>query len=148
MLQRVVVHAGACGDVLERAVAAVAVERVRPQRRQVQVEEAVAVVVTDGHAHAVAMRANAGAVCDVHEPQRPRSVGLDTEVVAEQTRHRLGRLPRRAFAVRCSTLHGDDIEVAVVVVVDQPDAGADDLLDPVVAPRAVPMRELEPDDGR
>ena len=85
-----VADAGGLGDVGERAVAVVAVQRLRAERGHEEIEVAVVVVVADRRAHAIGAGADAGGVSNVGEVELARLVRCDSEVVAEQTARRGG----------------------------------------------------------
>ena len=126
--------AGSCRDVREGAVPVVAEQGVGAQRRHIQIEVAVVVEIADGDAGLVARaigvrRRRARARGDVGE--RPVTV-----VVVQHVRG-----PRRA-------VHEVHVRVAVVVVVDPRDAGAEGLEHALFRRRGGVMDERDARRGR
>ncbi len=109
-----VAQPGGGGGVLEAAVAAIAVEGVRPPVGEVEIRVAVAVDVADRQAHAVAAVAGAGGRGDVDE--------APVALLAEQP---VGERRARALAPR--SVEQVDVEIAVAVVVDEAAARAEAL---------------------
>ena len=114
-------QAGLRGHVLERSVAPVAEQGVRPPPRDEQVGMAVVVVVADGDAVAVASRESVqpGTLGDILE--RPVAAVAEQAVAAWRM---LGGRERPA-------LDGIDVEPAVAVVVEQAHAPAHRLREPL-----------------
>ncbi len=130
---RPAVDAGAGGERLEGAVAAVAVEPVGPEVRHQQVGQAVAVGVADRDAGAPAVVAHAGALGDVVE-------AAVTAVAVEAVDAALGDLG----AVEAPAVDQVEVEVAVAVVVEQRQAGAAGLEDVGLLLAAAPARRRQP----
>ena len=131
-------HAGSCRDVGKRAVAVVAVEDVPAKRGDVHVLVAVVVVVANRDPHAVAGAPDPGSVGDVLEaavgqlPVKPIVKTRIPLVGGRPARHRIGQ--RRA-------VHEEQIEPAVVVVVEHGDASAHGLEQVLLARRRACMNE-------
>ena len=122
------------GNVGEGSVAVGAVEDVWAEVGDVEVEVSVGVVVAHSDAHAVAVVSDAGGVGDIGERQLS---GWD-EIVAEEAvagRLVLGRRERwwLVAGVEGGALQEVDVEVAVVVVVEERDAGSGDFRQVVFA---------------
>ena len=106
-------HAGLLGHVGERAVAVVVVEDVAAPVADEQIVEAVVVVVADAAALSPAR---------MRQPGLARHVGEGAvAVVVEQVTGRLRRLHRR---IEAGAVHQEDVQPAVVVVVEQRDTAA------------------------
>ena len=125
------------GRVGERAVAVVVQERDAAERGDEQIEIAVVVVVADRDAHAVRLDTGMRLLGHVRELQRPPLADRRQIVAKESRRFRAADVARGQRAA----LHDEDIEIAVVVVVEQGDARAHHLGQVVVAGRAVDVRE-------
>ena len=122
-------------------------ERRRPERGDEEIGIAVVVVVADRGAHAVHTQANAGGFGDIREMQRAAAVGGGNEIVAEEATGRRSASPasrlRRGVERQGRALHEEDVEIAVVVVIEERDAGAHDLRQKVVAAGAVDVRKRQ-----
>ena len=123
--------------VAERAVAVVVEQRRRAECRDEEVQVAVVVVVADRRAHAVAAHRDAGLLRDIGEAKRARPVGRHREIVAKEAAG--GR--RASAGIDRAALDEEDVEVAVVVEVEQRDAGAHHFRQIVLPGRAVDVRE-------
>ena len=133
----------------ERAVAAIDVQLVRAVVGQEQVGPAVVVHVARRHAQAIAVRLDAAVRGDVGEAQPPRAV-RNAQVVAEQparersrNRRRKQRVLRLQLRVEHPSLHQVDVEIAVVVEVEEADAGRNELRVVEAARGAVEVDEVE-----
>ena len=127
------------GDLLERAIAPVPVERVRSPAGDEQVGQAVVVEVARRHAVAVA-------ALERPDPGRARDVleGAVAAVAEEVVAVAAGRTDRGERP----PLDGEDVEPAVAVEVDQRHAAAHRLGQPRRPPRAVPVVVGEAEAGR
>ena len=94
------------------------VERIAAESADVDILPAVVVKVGDGDAHAPSFAGQAGLFGDVGELQ-VASAGI-TILMVERNQ----RVAALAIALDGGTVHGDDVELAVVVAVDQTDAAA------------------------
>ena len=146
----VVVRSALTRPLDERAVAVVPEELVASEVRQVEVDPPVVVHVPGGEAHAVPARVDAALLRDVREPRDADSIGLQEEIVAVQAPRGRQRSLRREQGligrlVRSEHLSLDevDVEVAVVVVVEQPGPRRHDLGNVERARRAVEVDEVE-----
>jgi hypothetical protein len=101
-----------CGDVAERAVARVLEQLILAEVRDEHVGEAIVVVVRAGHAHRVPRSVELGALGDVGE-------GRVVIVVVEPA-----RCARPVSCPAARRTEQDDVEEAVVVVVQERAAGA------------------------
>ena len=110
--------AGFISDVFEFAIAEIVVERIAAESADVDILPAVVVKVGDGDAHAPSFAGQAGLFGDVGELQ-VASAGI-TILMVERNQ----RVAALAIALDGGTVHGDDVELAVVVAVDQTDAAA------------------------
>ena len=139
----------------ERAVAAVQVERVRAEVGQEEIRPAVVVHVPGGHAEPVAVRLDPARRGHVGEPEAARAVRADRQVVAVEPaperprpRRRDERVAGGQLRVQHPALDQIGVEVAVVVVVEQPDARGDELRVVETAGRTVEVEEVEAGGGR
>ena len=121
------------GDIGEDAVAAVAIQHVRAEVRDVEIDPAVVVVVARAGAHAVVAMSNAGLLGDVVE----RAVAA----ISEQA---VPCLPRDRRIGHRSAVDQEDVDPAVVVVVEEQPARADGLDQVLVGARAVDVAEVDP----
>ena len=137
------------GPVAERPVALVAPELVGAQVHHVEVDPTVVVEIRRDDSHAVAGGRDATLLGDVDEANRGVAVaGL--QVVAVQAvpwgpvaHPRRGRGGPVSFVAEEAALDQVEVEVAVVVVVEERRAGADDLRVVEVPAHAVPVPEVE-----
>ena len=120
------------GDVREAAVAGVAVERVRTDVRDVQIDPAVVVVVAGARAHAVVAMPDAGL--------RGHVVERAVAAVAEQTVPRLSR--DRRIGQR-TAVDQEDVDPAVVVVVEEQPAGPHGFDQVLLGAGAVDVTEVD-----
>ena len=118
----------------KRAVAVVPEQLIRSEVRQVEVDAAVVVEVPCRDAHPIPARVDAAPLGHVGEPQRARAVRVDLQIVAveptverQRSFRREHRLAEGLARAQHLPLHEVDVEVAVVVVVEQPDTRRDDL---------------------
>ena len=137
------------GDVGEGAVAVVVQEDALGETRAIDVHEAVVVHVGGGHTHPVRLDLDACLICDLSETQRSRTIGSDREVVAVQAilQRSLRWEPRildRFSLAQHLALHQVQVEIAVVVVVEQPDTGRHDLRVVVLPGHPVEVDEIDP----
>ena len=122
-------------DVGEGAVAIVVEQLVRAEVGQQQIDAAVVVDVAGRDAEAVLTRIDAALVGHVREVERPRAVRTHLQVVAKQTsakrqrsrRRRHQRVGQRFARPEHLALHDEHVEIAVVVEVEERDAGRQDL---------------------
>ena len=109
----------------KRPIAVIAKELVPSEIRHVQIDTAIVVEIRCGDTHAVPVRVDAALPGDVCEVQRTRPVRFHDEVIPEQPpperqRNRWdGCIAQRPSFAEHPSLHEEDIEVAVVVVVEQ-----------------------------
>ncbi len=131
------VQSGVSSRVLERAVAPIVQQEIRPEPRDEQIGPAVVVVIGAGHAEAIsaANPRDPGALARILE--RPVSA------VAEQAVAQLGP-GRLGPGWEGSTLDEIDIEPAVAVIVEDGDAATDRLGDLVLRRLVVVVGEAEP----
>ena len=134
------------GDVRKGPVAVVVKQLVRPERGPVQVDPAVVIEVSHGHAHAVAVGRQSTLRRDIGEMHGARPIRVHHEVVPiEPIRQRaFRRSEQRRPGPEQSALHEIDVEVAVVVVIEQRDAGPHDLGLIELPGHAVEVDEVDP----
>jgi hypothetical protein len=101
-------HARCGGDIGERAVAAIVVQHVRPEARDVQIDPAIVVVVAGAGTHSVPALADTGATGHVLE----RSI-------AAVVKQAMLRLPGDRWIGDRSTIDEKEIDPAIVVVVEK-----------------------------
>ena len=119
-------------DIGEDAVAAVAIQDVRAEVRDVEIDPAVVVVVAGAGAHPVLAMADARSIGHVLE----RAVAaIPVQAVPRLLRHR--RIGERA------TVDEEDVDPAVVVVVEEQPARADGFDQVFVGARAVDVAEVD-----
>jgi len=116
-------YSGLFGYVFKLAVAQVVIERVAAVAGDVNILQAVVVVIGYGHAHAPAFVSQSRGAGDVGEVD---FVILKISIlrVAILMIERDHQIAARAIALHCGTVDRDDVELAVVVAIDQPDAAA------------------------
>ena len=135
------------GDIGKRAVAVVAEHHAAAQSGAVDVDKTVVVEIACRHAHAVRLDIDPALLGDVGEVQRPRAVGVHDQVVPEQAilerRVRLEHRLAERLAAQHLSLHEVDVEVAVVIVIEQRDAGRHDFRIVELARHAVEVHEVE-----
>src|SRR5271154_447728 len=111
-------HAGLVGYILKLAVAQIVIERVAAVAGNVNILQAVVVVIGDSHAHAPALARETGGLRDVG---KFKIVTLRIGILMIERDHQVTTL---AIARHRRSVHGDDVEFAIVVAVDQTYAAA------------------------
>ena len=134
----------------ERAVTVVAEQLVRSEVGDVEIDAAIVVEIAGRHAHAISARVDPAPGGHVGESQRAAAVGVNLQIVPKQAAsqrrgitRREQRIGERLFSQHLS-LDDEDVEVAVVVVVEERDAGRHDFGVIELAGHAVEMREGQP----
>ena len=147
-----VVHAGPPRDVAERPVPVAAKQLIGAQPRAVQIDPPVVVEVSGRHSHAVGAHVEAATLGDVGEPQGPRAVRVNLQIVAVETigerqRHVRGgrhqRIVQRLAFSQHLALNEVGVEVAVVVHVEQRGPRRHDLAEVERAGHAVEVDEVD-----
>ena len=140
--------AGAGGDVAERPVAIVAIQRIAAEVGHVEIGEAVVVVVGCGGAHAVGILRHARKprfLGHIHE----RPISLLAEQPVPVLRVRLVGPPVVRHRIReLRAVREEDVEPAVVVVVEQRDAAPHRFDQVFVRRRRVLLRKADSESGR
>ena len=109
----------------ERSIAVITKQLVAPEIRDVQVDAAIVVEIGCGDTHAVPAGIDSALFGDVGEIERARSVRVHHQVISEQAPfegHRGGwdgRLAQCLSLAEHLSLHEEDIEVAIIVVVQE-----------------------------
>src|SRR5258705_4358221 len=106
------------------------------------VDAAIVVDIADRDAHSVSVRAESRGLSDIGKFQAARAIGVHGEIIPIQT-SRAGFLRRVSGSVGTEprSLENENVEFAVVVVVQEGDAGADDFGIIELAVPAVEMLE-------
>ena len=138
--------AGRLGDVGKGPVAVVAEQLVgRAEMGDEHVDESVVVDIAGRDPHAVAARAQPGSLGDVGEFERHRSAGGGNRLVAEEACRALRRACGGGMrSHQGSALQHEQVETPVVVVIEQGDAGTDDLGKIELAAHSVRVDEASP----
>jgi len=113
------------GHIFELAAAQVVVKSVAPVPRDVDVLQSVVVVVRNGDTHTPTLAGEAGGLGHV---RKLHVIHRGIRVLMIERDHRVTALP---IAIYCRSVHGDNVELAVIVAVDQSDSSAhrfDDVL--------------------
>ena len=143
-----VLRSGLSGDVGECPVAVVAKHHTAGKAGAIDVREAIVVKVANGGAHAVGPEIDAAFIGDVGEMKRARAIFVEDEIVAKQaifqrTLRREQSIGDRPVGAKHLSLGHVYVEIAVVVVIDQRDAGRHDLGVVELARHAVEVHEVE-----
>ena len=127
----------------ERSIAVVAVEGVPPIARDVEIRESVVVVIADGHAHAVV-------VPGAGETRRGCHIRETAVAVLPIQPVPIRRIPTGEVGgefcgiVQLPAVNQEDVEKAVVVVVEQGHAAAHGFDQVFLRRRGIAMREIDP----
>src|SRR5271154_5509777 len=106
-------HSGFVGDILELAIAQVVIESIAAEAGYVDIGQAVVVVIGDGYAHAPPFANKSGGGSDIAE--------FEAVVLVIKRDHAVAAL---FVAVDGGSAHGEDVESAIIVAIDQTGAAA------------------------
>src|SRR5580704_3610240 len=106
-------HTSFVCDVFKLAVAQVVIQRISTVARDIDIGQTIVVVIGDGYAHAPPFAGKSGGLRNVRE--------FEAIVLVIERDHRIATL---FVAVDSGSVHGDDVEPAVVVTIDQTRASA------------------------
>ena len=133
-------HPGLSGDVTERAVAVVAIERIVAVTSDVQIGVAVVVIVRHGDAHAVAQSAQPGLLRHVSEGAIPV---VAIEPIPEGRVGLVGQLSLRHGIGEPCPIDKEDVELAIAIVIDQSNTARHRLDQILLRRRARPVQEAD-----
>src|SRR6188474_57549 len=126
------------------AITPVSIKMVAAKGSDVQIDAAIIVVIANCGTHAVLSRFDGGGLRHVRERHDACAVRPDLEIVAEQLpAFRAGATDGLCAPIQAATLHEEDVEVSIVVVVQQCGTGSNDLRVVELPCHPVDVNEIE-----